>query len=370
MTAVVASSTVCLPDGPGDGWLAIDDGIIVEHRRGAAPTAATDLGSLVLAPGLVDLQCNGLGAVDFAAADDSDWHAAQHDLARHGVTSYCPTFVTAPLDRYPALLDSAASARANSGPDEASLVGVHLEGPFLGGAPGAHDRALIRPADRSWLEILLARHPGLVQIVTLAPEADPDHAVTRWLASSGVVVALGHTTASYDDAVAAADAGASVVTHLYNGMTPWHHRAPGLVGAALTDDRLTPTVIADLVHVHPAAVRVAFSATRVATVSDIVATGQDERARDGAARLSDGTLAGAPIPLDRSLANLVAMGIPWPRALESVTAVPAALLGCSDRGTLDDGCRADLVALDPESFNVEHVWLAGVEHVGGAPPLA
>ena len=361
MTTVLASSSVALPDGPHAGWLAVDDGLIVEHGIGPVPRGAVDLGGRIVAPGFVDLQCNGLGTIDFASASPAEWREARRMLARHGVMSFCPTFVTAPLDAYPGLLDAAASARAASAPDESSMLGVHLEGPFLGGAPGAHDPALVGPVDLDWLRDLLLRHPGLVRLVTLAPEADPGLSATRWLAGSGIVVALGHTTASYDDAVAAAAAGATAVTHLFNGMSPWHHREPGVAGAALVDDRLTPTLIADLVHVHPAGLRLAFAGSRVVVVSDAVGTADRLAARDGAAHLPDGTLAGSTTLLDGALANLVAAGIPGPRAIAALTSEPAQLIGCTDRGVLEVGRRADLVALDPTTFGVERVWLSGIE---------
>jgi N-acetylglucosamine-6-phosphate deacetylase len=215
--------------------------------------------------------------------------------------------------------------------------------------------------DVGWLERVLAEHPGLVRMVTLAPEADVGLAGTRTLADAGVVVALGHSTASYEDAARAADAGASVVTHVFNGMAPFHHRAPGLVGAALTDPRLTPTVIADLVHVHAAALHLAVACKPgLAAVSDAVALGHGLTARQGAAWLDDGTLAGATTMLDSALAHLLRIGVPVARAVGMVTASPAALVGAQDRGVLRAGARADLVAFDPRRGRVVGVWLGGV----------
>ena len=207
------------------------------RRQPAVATRSTSRIALV-APGFVDLQCNGIGAVDFATSPPEEWQHAERALARRGVTAICPTFVTAPLDAYDAMLAAAAAAIAATPSDGAALVGVHLEGPFLGGAPGAHDPTLVRTVDVEWLLGLLSRHPGLVRVVTLAPEADPGLHATSALAERGIVVALGHTTASFDEALAAADAGATVVTHLFNGMGPLHHRDPGVAGAAL--DRRPP----------------------------------------------------------------------------------------------------------------------------------
>jgi N-acetylglucosamine-6-phosphate deacetylase len=281
--------------------------------------------------------------------------------------------VTAPLDAYERRLARIAATRA-SGTGGAAILGVHLEGPFLGGAPGAHQVDLLRPADPAWLSRVLDDHPGLVRVVTLAPEADPALAAIRLLARRGVVVALGHSIASYDDVMAAADAGASVVTHLFNGMGPFHQREPGLVGAALTDPRLTPTVIADLVHVHPAALRLAIAAKRsLALVTDAVAVDADTDTdagdtalsdRDGVPRLRDGTLVGSTLSLDRAIRNVVGLGVPVERAVEMATTVPAGVLGVEDRGRLVPGARADLVVLDPTTLEVRAVWFEG-EPVGG-----
>jgi N-acetylglucosamine-6-phosphate deacetylase len=175
-------------------------------------------------------------------------------------------------------------------------------------------------------------------------------------------VALGHSEATHAEARAAADAGARAVTHLFNAMSPLRHRDPGLVGAALDDARLTPTVIADLVHVDPAVVRIAFAATdSVALVSDSVAISAPVEARGGAARLPDGPLVGATALLDDAVANLVGLGLPIDRVVSAASAVPAALLGADDRGRLEPGRRADLVALDPTTGRLCGAWIAGTQ---------
>jgi N-acetylglucosamine-6-phosphate deacetylase len=344
----------------GGRWLRLDGDRIVETGTGG--NGGDELDG-VLVPGFLDLQINGTGDVDFSTAAPEDWRRAADRLLDCGVTGFCPTFVTAPLDAFVRRVDSAAEARVVLG---SLLLGVHLEGPFLGGAPGAHQREHLRAADGPWLVDLLARHPGLVRIVTLAPEADPGLDVTRALAAAGVVVSVGHSTATYDEAIAAADAGARMVTHLFNGMSPLHHREPGVPGAALTDERLTPGLIADLVHVHPGAVRLAVAAKRsVVLVSDAVgitsgrSSGRGVEERDGAPRLPDGTLAGSSLTLDRAVRNVCGLGVSLERAVEMVTEVPAALLGLRDRGRLDVGCRADVVLLDPVSVEVRAVWLGG-----------
>jgi N-acetylglucosamine-6-phosphate deacetylase len=371
MTVVAGAGVVadgCRPDAAG--WVEIDGGRIVGVGTGTR-AGATGTGDAVLVPGFVDLQINGAGAVDFAHADRAGWQRALQAHARHGTTACCPTFVSAPLAAYDeplAVALAVASDTESATGDElgARVLGVHLEGPFLGGAPGAHVVEHLRVVDGPWLAGLLERAPGLVRIVTLAPEADPELAGTGMLSAAGVVVALGHSTATYAEARAAADAGATLVTHLFNGMRPFNHREPGLAGAALDDPRLTPSLIADLVHVHPAALRLAIGAKESVTlVTDAVAVDAGTigdvvmQERDGAARLADGTLAGSVLTMDRAVRNVVDLGFPLVRAVEMAATVPAQILGCSDRGRLEPGRRADIVALDRESLAVRAVWVGG-----------
>jgi N-acetylglucosamine-6-phosphate deacetylase len=359
VTTVLASSAVCPPGAPAPGWIAMDGGVITELGNGKPARDALDLGGALLTPAFVDLQCNGVGDVDFATTDAAGWSRARTVLARHGVGAFCPTFVTAPIDVYPTMLASAARARDDTASGQAAILGVHLEGPFLGDAPGAHPRDLIRRVDVEWIGRVVAP-AGVVRMVTLAPEADPDLAGTRALAAAGITVALGHTRASFEHACQAAEEGASVVTHLFNGMGTLHHRDPGVAAAALTDERLTPTVIADLVHVHPAALRLAATCKpRLAAVSDAVGVGHGLVARDGAAWLPDGTLAGATTLLDGALGGLVASGVGIAQAVEAVTASPARLIGSREHGVLRPGARGDVVALDPDTMSVRRVWLAG-----------
>jgi N-acetylglucosamine-6-phosphate deacetylase len=362
VTTVLATSAVCAPSPPHPGWVAVDDGVIIDVGSGAAPAGAVDLGSVLLAPGFVDLQVNGVGDVDFASADADGWRRAGRAQLEHGVTAYCPTLVTAPLDEYPSALERVRAAQVDAQErSHPTIIGTHLEGPFLGGAPGAHPVALVRSADCDWLRHVLDTFPGGVAIVTLAPEADPGFAATRLLRDRGVNVALGHSTATYDEALAATDAGARLVTHLFNGMGPLHHREPGLAGAALDDDRLTATLIADLVHVHPAVLRLAIHCKpNLALVTDAVAVGAGHASADtDAPRLADGTLVGSTLSMDRAVRNTVGLGVSIERAVEMATRIPARAIGPTDRGRIAPGMRADLVALDPDSLAVRAVWLAG-----------
>ena len=340
--------------GSGGGrWLETEYGRITHIDKGTPPKSADELPG-VLVPGFIDLQVNGLGSVNFASAEPAGWRKARLELLSHGVTGFFPTFVSAPLESYPDKLARAERAIEDDATG-ARVLGVHLEGPFLGKAPGAHPKDLLLPADTAWLEKQLEEHPRLISMVTLAPESDPNFDATRFLSKSGVLVSLGHSLATYDEARRAADAGARAVTHLFNAMGSMHQREPGLIGAALDDERLTPSLIADLVHVHPAALRVAIHTKRnIFLVSDSVGVGSSQTPR-----LADGTLAGSVLTLDVAIRNLVGIGISLERAVEMASAVPAELLALKDRGRIEVGMRADLVLLDRRTCEVLAVWING-----------
>jgi N-acetylglucosamine-6-phosphate deacetylase len=330
-------------------WIAIEDGRIVASGAGTPPGDAVDLGDAWVAPGFIDAQVNGTGAVDFASATVEQIVAAVDTLVASGTTGLLPTLCSAPLDAYAAMLERLEAVRTQR-PD--AVIGVHLEGPFLGGAPGAHPVELVRGVDLDWLRELCDRHGDLIRFVTLAPEADPNGAAIELLTERGILVALGHSTVDFDGAKRAVDAGARVATHLFNGMGPLHHRAPGLAGTALTDERLVPSLIADFVHVHPAMVQLALAARADAVlVSDAV--------RETDTTLADGTLAGSKITMADAVCNVGSLGFAPARAIRYATGNPARVLGLSDRGRIAPGTRADLVALDPETLAVRSVWSAG-----------
>jgi N-acetylglucosamine-6-phosphate deacetylase len=356
----IAASVVVTPTGLFErGEVVVDDGLVVEVR-----SARSTPPDRVLAPGFIDLQVNGHDDVNVATANGDDWERMDGLLVAQGVTAWCPTLITAPLDRFasPLARIGAAAARPPAA-GRPSILGAHLEGPFLGGAPGAHPRQHLVPLDLDWLKAM----PSDVRVVTLAPELEGAADAIRLLTERGVLVSLGHSTATYQQAVAAIDAGARLVTHLFNGMAPLHHRDPGLAGAALADDRVAPSLIADGVHVHPAALRLAARAKGPGgwvLVTDAVAwraerTGEGEvRMVDGAPRLANGTLAGSALTLDAAVRRLVhECGLPLDQVIAAVTSTPARLLGDAARGRIEPGRRADLVALTPD-LEVEEVWIA------------
>jgi N-acetylglucosamine-6-phosphate deacetylase len=351
----VSAARVITPTGVlAPGAVDVEDGRIV-----AVSATSGRVQDVTLAPGFIDVQLNGYDDVDVAVADNDDWDRLDELLLRQGVTAWCPTIVTSPLNSYSAALARVTAAATTRGPASPTMLGVHLEGPFLGGAPGAHDPDLIRTLDLDWLASL----PPIVRLMTLAPEQPTARDAIRALAARDVVVALGHSTASYEEATAAIDAGARLVTHCFNGMGPLHHRRPGLVGAALSDNRVAVSVIADLQHVHPAAVGLVFRAKprgKVVLVSDAIAWRVDGvRVVDGAAQFADGTLVGAIAGLDQAVANTVLhAGVDLFDAVYAASTAPADLLGLADRGRIAPGARADFVALDDE-LRVTGTWIAG-----------
>ncbi len=203
-------------------WVTITGGRIVANGSGTPPPGALDLGDALLAPGFLDVQVNGTGEVDFASAPVEEIVHVIDALVARGTTGLLLTICSAPLDMYDVILERAARVRA-ARPE--TVLGVHLEGPFLGGAPGAHPPAVLRHADLAFLRHVDATFGDLVRLVTLAPEADTDLAATRELTQRGVVVSLGHSTVDFEGARAAADAGARMVTHLFNGMGPLYRRS-------------------------------------------------------------------------------------------------------------------------------------------------
>lgn len=360
-TRHIDASRVLTPSGwLGPARVALgSDGTIAAIESLPDATSAPDIW---LVPGFVDLQVNGIDDVDVATADGDDWDRLDSLLSAQGVTTWCPTLVTMPLATYDAPLARIAAAIGRPEAVRPSIAGVHLEGPFLGAAPGAHPLRHLVAADPVWIDAL----PPHVVLMTVAPEQDGVLDAVRLLTARGVRVAVGHTRcteAEFDDAIGR---GATLVTHLFNGMSGVHHREPGVATFALTSGAFC-SLIADGVHVDPRVLRLAFSALgqeRAVLVTDAVAwragtvSGIGIELRDGAPRLPDGTLAGSAVTMDAAIRQCVAAGIPLEHALRAASENPAAVLGLTDRGRLEPGLRADVVALTPD-LRIAATWVAG-----------
>lgn len=328
-----------------------------EARAGAGP---------VLLPGFIDLHVHGGGGHDSMAGGDAVAQIARLH-ARHGTTALLATTLTAPVDALRQALAAMAPAIARRPAGAARVLGVHLEGPYihprrLGAQPDA-----VRPLDLDELQALHALAP--IRLVTLAPELPGHLAGIAALREAGFTVQIGHSDGRYEDGVAALAAGARGFTHLFNAMSPLHHRAPGMVGAALAHADWAE-LIPDLLHVHPGAIRAALRAIPgLYCVTDSTAAagmpdGEYLLGRQpvhkclGGVRLADGTLAGSTLTMDQALRNLVGLGLTLREASARVSTLAADYLGLADRGRLAVGAWADLVALDT-GLALRGVWVEG-----------
>jgi N-acetylglucosamine-6-phosphate deacetylase len=374
--ATTVDGRLVLHDRMAPGRLIIRDGLIVEVQpvEGQEGSSAGP----IVAPGFVDVHVHGGGGHDAmggAAALDG---MARH-LLRHGITSFLPTAVTAPLPALATFAEDVRAWLAMAPGDGAEPLGFNLEGPFL--APsrrGAHDPAHLRvPADvsRADLEPLL---DGL-RLITIAPELPGALDLIGWLRERGVATSIGHSAATLDEARAGFRAGGTSTTHLFNAMTGVDHRTPGLAVAALGDDAAYAELIADGVHVHPSLwpiITRTKPADRLMLVSDAISLAGlgDGRATIGGLEVEvvgqrvtlvgTTTLAGSVIALDTAVRNLVESGVPMHQAVAAASRNPLAMLGVSDRGRIAPGQRADLVELD-DRLKVRRVMRAG-NWFGGA----
>jgi len=358
-----------------DGWVRFAGATIAAVGVGSSwrdePAGShTDAAGAWLAPGFVDIHVHGGGGASFD--DGADAIARGRELHRaHGTTRSIVSLVTAPVaDLAERLREVAALTAADP-----TILGAHLEGPFLDvGHKGAHDPALLRSATPADIELLLDAAAGTLRQITIAPELPGGMDAVRAFSAAGVAVAVGHTGADYDQALAAFDAGASILTHAFNAMPGVHHRSPGPVAAAARSPGVTLEVVNDGVHVHPEVVRMAFAAApgRVALVTDAMAAAGaadgdyllgplEVEVRDGVARLAGGgSIAGSTLTLDDALRRAVReVGLPVAEAVRAVTETPAAAVGRGhDLGRLRPGYAADAVLLDAD-FRVRRVWVAG-----------
>jgi N-acetylglucosamine-6-phosphate deacetylase len=366
------------------GSLELRDGRIARVHRapeGSARGPESELGGdeLVVSPGLVDLQVNGSFGIDVAAEPQRIDELATH-LVQVGVTAFLPTVISAPAEVYETLegawrkLPYLPSAGRGDDLHEGRLasggarpLGLHLEGPYL--SPhrvGVHPAMAVAGADQGLPEGALLRWlrelrvgdggPGALRIMTLAPERAGGLARIALLRAHGAIASCGHTDASYEELRAGIDAGATMATHLFNAMSPLHHRLPGAVGAVLDDPRIVTSVIADGAHVHPAALRLAHrlkGPRGLVLVSDSVAEAAPRSVRAQATNATAkangvGVLAGSLVPLDEAVARFAdAVGDPA-AALRAATELPAALLGLTHLGRLAAGAVADLAVFDAQ----------------------
>ena len=337
----------------------------------------TDLGICRIAPGYIDIHTHGFRGYDITSGTPDNIAAMAHALPCTGVTSFFPTIASTGEEETVEQIKRIVAVAGRQGGEQraAEITGMRLEGPFISHAQkGAQYEPAIRRPDPVEMRELAATGRGLVRIVDYAPEEDVGDGLLAALVQLGILPCIGHTAATYDQAVHAIDGGAYHSTHLFNGMSRLDHREPGTAGALLTDPRVTVEIIADGIHLHPAVLKLAVAARGardVALVTDaVVAAGMSDgdyefvnrnvHVAGGAVRLADGTLAGSALTLDRAVRNMVALaGVSWSDAIRMATLTPATITGIARRkGRIAPGADADLVVLD-EQGNVRQTWVRG-----------
>lgn len=328
-----------------------------------------------LLPGFIDVHVHGGFGGDFMHADQERYDRITKFHASQGTTGMLATTMTASKEAIEAVLD-AVSAYQEAGMPYTSLLGVHLEGPFISEKwPGAQNPAHIRDPQLEWLKEWHEKHPGLIKLLTLAPEKNGAKETITWMAENGIVAAAGHTDSHYEDIKSAADVGLSHSVHTYNAMRGLHHREPGTLGAVLTDDRIYTEIIADGEHVHPAAIAILLATKpldKIIIVTDAIeASGMPDGTyelgglavvvKNGTARLQEGNaLAGSSLTMIRAvryMLNHTKLNLVEVSHLASGN--PARELGIYEQtGSIAEGKQADLVLTDAD-LNVERTWVKG-----------
>ena len=354
------------------GGFSVENGRFVEVFTDDRPGGENLRGTYVI-PGLVDIHTHGAVGADFSDGKVSGLRRMAAHLASRGVTSFVPTSMTLPYESLSLAFDTAAELFSAWETGCARVVGVHMEGPFFSEKKkGAQNADYLRFPDYSAFRALFEGCGGLVRIVDLAPEL-PHAADFIKKASKLCTVSVAHTDAGYEDAVAGYEAGAHHLTHLFNAMPPFHHREPGVIGAAADREGVTAELICDGYHVHPSAVRMAFRLfpDRICLVSDSLRCcgmpdgeyelgGQKIILSEGVARLENGTMAGAASDLYTDMQNAISFGISRHDAILAATLHPAQVIGCDGEiGSIEPGKLADFVLCD-EGLSLLEVYIGGV----------
>jgi N-acetylglucosamine-6-phosphate deacetylase len=358
---VLTGGRIAGPDGMIEpGWVSVSGELITGVGAGPAPDGRRiDVSGSLVVPGFIDTHCHGGGGGSFSGTDPAQAVRAIAAHRRHGTTTLLASLVSDPV---PVLTSQIAALTELV--EDGELAGVHLEGPFIAQSRcGAHDPEALREPDTDTVDTLLHAGRGYIRMVTLAPELHGGIKAVRQLSESGVIAAIGHTDGVEEQIRPAIDAGATVATHLFNGMRPLHHREPGPVGVLLDDERVTVELICDLVHVHPTVLRLAATHAglgRTVLITDAMsatdaadgtyALGRlDVDVTGGVATLaSNGSLAGSTLTMDAAFRNLVTgVGLSIIDAVRATSSRPAELLGISGTtGALLPDLHADLVVLD------------------------
>lgn len=355
-----------------NNWvLVVEDDHIYSLTREAENIPVENFDEYFIVPGFVDIHTHGAVGYDVMDGDPEGIIKMAEFLASHGVTSFLPTTTT--LDIESTLKAISAIERAiELNKNGARIIGIHLEGPFINPKhKGAQNERYIIEPTKEVLETLT--QSKLIKLVTIAPEISGAIPAIKFMRDKGIYVSLGHSDATYEDTIKAIMAGATLVTHMFNGMRPFHHREPGIMGAGIVEDSLNCQIIADGIHTHFSAIKLVYKAKgyrNMVLISDSMsATGLSDgeyelgglrvTVRSGAPRLQDGRLAGSTLTLDTAVKNMVnKVLVPLPFAVEMASRVPAKSIGEASIGSFSYGNKADIVVLD-KNFNVVRTYIDG-----------
>jgi N-acetylglucosamine-6-phosphate deacetylase len=323
-------------------------------------TTVIDAKGCYVVPGFIDVHVHGADGYDTMDATPKAIQTMGAFYAKHGVTSYYPTTMTMPAPNIQAALENVEHCPQPT--NGAQHLGVHVEGPYLnlkykGAQPPEYFRPPVPAEYGQWLET------GVCKLITVAPEIEGSLEMIQELTAQGVEFAIGHSAASYEEAVKGFDVGVRQVTHVFNGMVGLHHREPGALAAILTDDRVNAQLIADGIHVHPGMIRMlirAKGADHVMLITDAIEAtglsdgdydlgGQKVTVKEGIARIANGALAGSTLTMDKAIRNMVSFtDLPLQKIIAMASTVPARAMRLANKGKLEAGCDADIVLLNRE----------------------
>lgn len=354
------------------GSFEVENGRFREIRQGETDAEGIDLKGATVIPGLIDIHNHGNSGEDFSDGDYNGLIRMGSYLAKNGVTSFAPATMTLPYDTLADAFASGARLKREQPAGCSRIVGINMEGPFFSEKKkGAQNAEYLRNPDFEAFKALYDGCGGLVRLVDLAPELPGAVAFTE-KAKDLCTVSIAHTDATYEEAKAVIEAGATHLTHLYNAMPGIHHRKPGVIGAGSENDKVVAELICDGLHIHPSAVRMAFRLFpgRICLVSDALRCtgmpdgeypfgGQMLTLKNGEARMPDGALAGSTATLYQCMLNAIDFGIPREEAICAATIIPAREVGCDcDLGSVAPGKLADFIVCD-ENLNRKAIYMEG-----------